>query len=406
MPTLPVRRPVVDRLHAEIERNARRARNGIKLAAGVDRPGVGLTPKDVIWRHGRTELWRYRNDDVRYRPPLLIVFSLVTRSYVLDLTPGNSFVERLLAAGFDVYLLDWGTPDERDAANRLEDYVDDAIPAAIKHVCRRSGAAEVNLLGYCFGGVLTLLHAAHHPFSPLRSLTVIATPVDFAELGALGAAFQATQLDVESVLGDDGNVSPEVILQAFRSLTPMGELTQLVSLLERLWDDQYVAGHRAMTGWATDHIPFPGATAKQTVQMLLRDNGLMTGQVVLGGDPVHVSDITVPFLSVLGTRDHIIPPAAAAPVLDLVGSADKRELRLEGGHVGLVVGRTASKTTVPTIIEFLRDRSEPSMSLNRSRSTNSTTATQALRRGRPRPRRRTTSGASPDAVGTADALTS
>jgi polyhydroxyalkanoate synthase len=134
MTTLPVRRPAVDRLCAEIERNARRARNGIKLAAGVDRPGVGLTPKDVIWRHGRTELWRYRNDDVRYRPPLLIVFSLVTRSHVLDLTPGNSFVERLLAAGFDVFLLDWGTPDERDAANRLEDYVDDAIPAAITHV--------------------------------------------------------------------------------------------------------------------------------------------------------------------------------------------------------------------------------------------------------------------------------
>ena len=114
----------------------------------------------------------------------------------------------------------------------------------------------MKLLGYCFGGVLALLHAAHHPSSPLRSLTVMATPVDFAELGALGAAFKATNLDVESVLGDDGNVSPEVMLQAFRSLTPMGELTQLVSLLERLWDDEYVAGHRTMTGWATDHIPF------------------------------------------------------------------------------------------------------------------------------------------------------
>jgi polyhydroxyalkanoate synthase subunit PhaC len=129
--------------------------------------------------------------DVRYRPPLLIVFSLVTRRYVLDLTLGNSFVERLLAAGFDVYLLDWGTPDERDAANRLEDYVDDAIPAAIKHVCRRSGAAEVNLLGYCFGGVLALLHAAHHPFSPLQP-DRDRYPGDFAELGALGAAFTAT----------------------------------------------------------------------------------------------------------------------------------------------------------------------------------------------------------------------
>jgi polyhydroxyalkanoate synthase len=152
MPTLSVTNPAVDRVWSEVERTALRARNGIKLATGTGRPGVGLTPKDVIWRHGRAELWHYRASDVRYGPPLLIVFSLVSRSYILDLTPGNSFIEHLLNAGFDVYLLDWGVPDERDAANRLEDYVDAAIPAAITQVRRRAGAGQVNLLGYCFGG--------------------------------------------------------------------------------------------------------------------------------------------------------------------------------------------------------------------------------------------------------------
>ena len=288
-----------------------------------------------------------------------MVFSLVTRSYILDLTPGNSFIERLLDEGFDVYMLDWGIPDERDAANRLEDYVDAAIPAAINQVRRRTGASEVNLLGYCFGGVLALLHAAHQRSSPLRSLTVVATPVDFTQLGPLGAPFGPTDLQVEAVLGDDGNVPPGVMLDAFRLLAPMGELSQRVILWDRLWDDDYVARHRAMTGWATDHIPFPGATARQTVQMLLRDNGLMTGRVVLGGDSVSLCDITVPFLSVFGTRDHIVPPAAAAPAVDLVGSTDKHELRLDGGHIGLVVGRTAALTTVPTIVDFLRQRCEP-----------------------------------------------
>ena len=147
MPTLSVPHSAVDRVRSEVERAASRARNGIKLATGTGRPGVGLAPKDVIWRHGRAELWHYRTGDVRYRPPLLIVFSLVSRSYILDLTPGNSFIEHLLAAGFDVYLLDWGVPDERDAANRLEDYVDAAIPAAITQVCRRAGTCKVNLLG-------------------------------------------------------------------------------------------------------------------------------------------------------------------------------------------------------------------------------------------------------------------
>src|ERR1700757_4802732 len=131
------------------------------MVAGVSQSSVGQTPKEVVWRAGRSELWRYRSDHIGVSPPLLIVYSLFNRSYILDLRPGNSVVERLLDAGFDVYLLDWGVPDERDSANRLEDYVDAAIPAAITQVCRRAGTGKVNLLGYCFGGVLTLLHAAH-----------------------------------------------------------------------------------------------------------------------------------------------------------------------------------------------------------------------------------------------------
>jgi polyhydroxyalkanoate synthase len=61
---------------------------------------------------------------------------------------------------------------------------------------------------------------------------------------------------------------------------------------------------------------------------------------------------------VLGLRDHIVPLAAAAPLIDLVGSADKQELRLDAGHVGLMVGRTAARNTLPTLIDFLKQRSE------------------------------------------------
>jgi polyhydroxyalkanoate synthase len=113
-----------------------------------------------------------------------------------------------------------------------------------------------------------------------------------------------------------------------------------------------------MTGWSDDHVPFPGAAARETVQMLVRDNGMVTDRLAVGGDPVHLSDITVPFLTVRGKRDHIVPADATAPLIDLVGSADKHELALDAGHMGLVVGRTAAKTTVPTIIDFIRRRSD------------------------------------------------
>jgi polyhydroxyalkanoate synthase len=61
---------------------------------------------------------------------------------------------------------------------------------------------------------------------------------------------------------------------------------------------------------------------------------------------------------VLANRDNIVPEASAAPLINLIGSPDKHEVRLDAGHVGLLVGRTAAKTTIPTIIEFLIQRSE------------------------------------------------
>ena len=257
-----------------------------------------------------------------------------------------------------MYLLDWGEPDERDAGNRLKDYVDDYIPAGIDRVRELSGADEVNLFGYCFGGDLALLYAAHHPDAPLRSLTVLATPIDFRHMGPLADVFRVGGLDVDTVLGPDGNVPPGIVVQGFRTLTPTAEVTRYVTLWERLWNDEYVASYQAMTGWSDDHVPFPGAAAEETVRMLVRDNGMLTDRLVVGGDPVHLRDITVPFLTVRANRDHIVPPDATAALIDLVGSPDKHELCLDAGHMGLVVGRTAARTTVPTIIDFVRRRSD------------------------------------------------
>ncbi|MGV0836341.1 alpha/beta fold hydrolase [Mycolicibacterium thermoresistibile] len=344
----------------EIDRNAKRVRNGIKLAVGLNRPKLGLTPKDVVWRKGRSELWHYRGSGRPDGPPLLLVFSLVSRSYILDLMPGNSFIEALLEAGFDVYLLDWGVPDERDADNGLEDYTDDFIPAAIRRVQELSGADEIDILGYCLGGVLTLLHAAHHPDSPLHSLTVIATPVDMQQMGVLTDLFSVSDEDLEAALDDNGNISPQVLKAAFRASAPTAGITQNVDLWEKLWNDDYVLAHQAMAGWAFDHIPFPGRAARQAVNMLLKDNAMMTDRLVVGGDRVSLRDIRAPLLTVRAIRDTLIPEPSAAPLIDLVGSADKDELRLDAGHIGLIVGRAAHTKTIPMIIEFLKKRSEVS----------------------------------------------
>lgn len=345
----------IDRVRREVERNGLRVRNGVRMVTGLQRTDVGLSPKDVVWSRGRTQLWHYHSDRVSLGPPLLIIYSLFNRSYILDLRPGNSVIEHLIAAGFDVYMLDWGVPDERDAENRLEDYVDSYIPAAIDRVRELSRGDTVNLFGYCLGGLLAVLHAAHHSDSRLSSLTVLTTPADLRELGPMSEMIARTDLD--DVLGHDGMVPAPVVLQAFRSLAPVSEVTLRVDLVEKMWSDEFVTAYQAMTGWATDQVPLPGGVARQLKQFT-DDNALINDRIFLGGDRVRLSDIRVPFMHVLGLRDHIIPVPSAAPLLGLIGSEDKEEMRLDAGHVGLMVGRTAAKNTLPTIIEFLKKRSE------------------------------------------------
>ena len=50
---------LIESVKRDAERSLFRARNGVKYIAGVGRPQVGLSPKEVIWKRGKAELWRY-----------------------------------------------------------------------------------------------------------------------------------------------------------------------------------------------------------------------------------------------------------------------------------------------------------------------------------------------------------
>jgi polyhydroxyalkanoate synthase len=342
---------VLGRVERDVRRAAQRSRNGLRYAAGTSRPKVGRTPKDVVWRHHKAELWRYRNAEVLHRPPVVIVHSLVSRSYVLDLYPGNSAITFLLAQGLDIFLVDWGVADEAEAANTLETYSDGYLPEAIAAACEAAGTDAVTLLGYCFGGVLSLLAAARRPELPIRNLVLMATPVDFAGMRAITGLVREGRLDPDDVIDATGNVPPEAVENAFRLLKPTADYSQYANLWQHLWNDEYMEGYQAMGQWTRDHVPFPGAAFRQTVEQLVRANGLMDASVA------DLSAISVPVLNVMAERDHIVPLAAAEPVARLIGQTE--ELRLAAGHVGLVAGRAAAKVTLPGIAGWIADHSEP-----------------------------------------------
>ncbi len=155
---------ILSGVRREVERNAIRARNGIKYVAGAEWAPIGPTPSDTVWHEGKVHLRRYRRETpARLHPPVLLFLGLVSRSYIFDLWQGNSYVQRLMDAGFDAFVLDWDVPDAQDAANTMETYVEGFLPRAIRAVMKETGADGVNLMGYCMGGNLALLGLAAQP---------------------------------------------------------------------------------------------------------------------------------------------------------------------------------------------------------------------------------------------------
>jgi polyhydroxyalkanoate synthase len=335
-----------------LETTTRRLRNTARYVLGIGEPELGQSPRHLVATRDRVKLWRYDRERGAGKPSVLLVMSLVTRPVVFDLQPGNSLIEQFNAAGFDVWMLDWDEPGPADSENTLETYCDDYIPWAVDRVAGVSESGAVTLFGYCLGGFLTLLAAAANPEMPLESLVVLATPVaperGPAQLrpGRIAMSFDET-----------GNVPAEALRMAFVSLDPVQqEITSRVNLWQRMDSDEYVTAHRVMTNWGSDHIRFPGSTAKQLADTFGDGrNPVLDGTFRLGGRPIDLESITVPFLSVVGEKDTMVPPEVSEPLLELVGSDDKSELRVPGGHVGLFVGRTAMKHCIPGMVDWITE---------------------------------------------------
>jgi polyhydroxyalkanoate synthase len=341
-----------------LERQVLRTRNGLAYLAGTNQPVMAQSPRDLIWKRDKARLWRYRSDGPRYRPPVLIVHSLISKSYVLDLLPNTSMVRYLVSEGFDIFLLDWVPPDPADAENTLETYVDGYIPEAIDALLEESGADEVTPIGYCFGGVLTLLLAGAHPELPIRNMVVMATPCDYREMGFMSNMFREHRLDADDVISDTGLVPARALDEGFQTLKPTERLVQRVNFVQNLWNDEFIEGFLAISHWARDQVPFPGAAFRQTVEVLIRQNALAAGVIPFGRGEVRLQDIRCPFLNAFAEQDGITPAASSEPLTRLVGSEDASELRLESGHVGFVAGRQAAKVARPQIADWIRRHSD------------------------------------------------
>lgn len=345
------------RVREEIERAIQRSIKGLEYIATGD-PAVGLTPKDVIHARGTLRLYHYRPQaDEVYRVPVLLVMSLVSKPYILDLAPGQSLVEFLVKRGFDVYMIDWGVPRPEDARLRLVDYVLDFIPDCVERVLDDSGERELSIVGYCMGGQLSTMYAALHPKGPLKNLACFTTPVDSDGMVLFKRWLDPRYFDVDRVVDTLGNVPPELIYASFDMLKPAQRVAKNIQLWDNLWNDDFVRSYRLFERWASDQIPFPGETFREFTKQFMWENRMVRNELEVGGRRVDLGEVRVPFLHVVAEHDHIVPYPSARPLVPLIGSDDKREVMLKGGHVSLVAGGNAIYRLWPQLESWLAERS-------------------------------------------------
>lgn len=321
---------------------------------------VGATPTETVSRMDKVRLLRYVSDvEKQYSTPLVVVFALVNRPYILDLRPGKSVVAHFVQRGFDTYNVDWGVPADGDRYLDLEDYVEGYLGTIVDQLRERTGQEQVNILGYCMGGSMSAMYTALHP-EKVKNLILMAAPVDWSSKEHLLAKWtQKDVFDVDRLIAVYGNAPAELLQSSFLLLKPVSTMVEkYFSFYENLEDEKFLEDFFAMETWLRDNIPVAGEMFRQFVKYCMQENLLIQGRLRIGRRTVNLKNITCPILNLMAQQDHLVPPEQSLPFNDAVGSQDRKAINLPAGHIGLAVGSKAQRELWPKACEWLGERSD------------------------------------------------
>jgi polyhydroxyalkanoate synthase len=347
----------------QVQQAYTRYAQAVKVVVDSLEAPVGLTPKEVVWTLNKARLYRYvptRPPEERHPVPLLLVYALINKPFIFDLAPDRSFVEYMVGQGFDLYLLDWGSPGQEDGHTTFDDYITEYLARAVRRVLRLSGARELSLLGYCLGATLTVVYAALYPTVPIRNIILLTAPLDFSSSpdGSMAMWLEKERLDVDRLVNTFGNVPGELIRFWAKLLKPAENFVgAYVNVWRSLDDKQAVRGWQAINRWVEDVIPFSGAAFHQFVQQYVRGNELIQGQHQVKGQRVDLANIRAALLNIVAQYDHLVAQSQSESIMPLVSSQDKELRVIPSTHVGIMASGRARYKLWPELVAWLAPRS-------------------------------------------------
>lgn len=337
---------------SEFQQRIEKVQKVLKEIPSVD---VEPTAYKVIFRKDKLSLRHYATEKKRSSTPLLICYALVNRPYMLDLEEERSFIKTLLAHGTDIYLIDWGYPDDADRYLDLDDYINDYLDHSVEAALNHSGAEKINLMGICQGGTFSLCYTALHPKNILNLVTMV-TPVDFQTPDNL-LYHLSKKINIGLAVSTYGNIPGKMLCNFYNSLMPMKlGLQKHLEMSEQLECIDKATSFLRMEQWINDSPDQAGQAFQEFVEQFFQQNKLIKGEAMIGDLRVDLKQINHPVLNVFGQHDHLVPPSSSKALKNYISSNDYQELQFNTGHIGIFVSEKSKDSVAPSIFQWLNDR--------------------------------------------------
>ncbi|MGE5371185.1 MAG: alpha/beta fold hydrolase [Solirubrobacterales bacterium] len=343
-----------------VERFQDHWRYGMEYLRADPKPPTGLTPKYSVWRYRNSRVYRYQHDqEPRFKTPVVLIYALINKPYILDMIPGFSMVEYLVQQGFDVYLLDWGDFGPEEANLTIDHLIFDRMRPAIRKVVQESGGDSVSLIGISMGGTLAALYASLFEEPKVLNLVNIGGQIDFSDGGIAGRLMNPERFDPGKVVEAFPLVPPNLVTMLATLLNPVKNLLGGYTRFWRLFGTGMpVLGYNALNKWGADGVNYPGSAYVQWITAFTQKNRIVRGEVCLRGEPVRLERIQSSILALSGARDHTVPGHQVRALIDHTSGQDKTYKEYPIDHDGLLFGRLARQDIYPHLADWLAERSE------------------------------------------------
>lgn len=315
-----------------------------------------LAAPPAIWEAGATQLLDYgaTSPAGAAGQPVLVIPSLVNRSYIMDLAEDRSFLRYLSSQGLRPLLIDWGTPGAAELDRSLSDYITGDMAAALDAAVEIADGAPVPVIGYCMGGTLAAALAVLTP-DKISAMILLAAPWDF-HVGTNGPplAVTAGRASLEQLISSSGCLSVEALQSMFFSLDPLQGWTKFQAFSDIPPDSPAAISFVALEDWLNDGVPLAADVALECLFGWYGDNSPARGAWEVSGHQIDPARITCPTLGIIPTQDRIVPPASAQALIDAIPGAE--HFSPQAGHIGMMVGGRSAAQLWKPLTEWLSDR--------------------------------------------------